>query len=99
MTGDARVGLEQRSGAPQVRRGDRGDQPDGALGGVEGERFDAELQARPRPESVLARDRELGQRDRWELACLAAALGLVAQVAEVRAGREKPRWVGWPCVL
>ena len=74
---------------PQVGRGRRGDQRGRAVGGVQAERLDVELEPWPRAKAVFAGDGELGQRDRRELAGLPAALGLVAQVAQIRVRRER----------
>src|SRR5690242_330842 len=50
-----------------------------------------ELQPWPGSEPVLTCERELGDGDRRKLTRLATALGLVAQVTEIRARRQRTR--------
>jgi hypothetical protein len=48
-----------------------------------------ELQVGPRAKAILAGDRQLGEGERGELTGPAPALGLVAQVAQIRPSREE----------
>ncbi len=91
VAGERGIRVEQRPCASQVVGHRRVDQRGGASLRVERDCLDVELQTRPRAEPVLARNRQLRERDRRELPSLAPALGFVAQVAKVRTMWEGTR--------